>query len=245
MTREQFYKSKQWDAFRKLIIVQNTDKDGFIHCSECGKPILRKYDLIIHHKIELNEANVNDANVALNPDNVEVICFRCHNKVHDRFTAGHAPSNTAPRPAVQKKVFVVWGSPAAGKTTFVHEEAGTDDLIVDMDDIWEMVSNGGRYSKPGALKSVVFEIRDKLYDIVKYRSGRWQNAYIITGSPMLGDRERLQQRVGATEMIHIDTDRSECLRRVRAKGLDDEQLQRWIRYIDEYWEKFQEDDTPR
>ena len=100
MTREQFYKSKQWDAFRKLIIVQNTDKDGFIHCSECGKPILRKYDLIIHHKIELNEANVNDANVALNPDNVEVICFRCHNKVHDRFTAGHAPSNTAPRPAV-------------------------------------------------------------------------------------------------------------------------------------------------
>ena len=85
MTREQFYKSKQWEAFRKVIIADRSDPDGFVHCCECGKPIIHKYDLIIHHKTELSEANVNDHNISLNPDNVKCICFRCHNKVHERF----------------------------------------------------------------------------------------------------------------------------------------------------------------
>lgn len=241
MTREQFYKSKQWDAFRKLIIVQNTDKDGFVHCSECGKPILRKYDLIIHHKIELSEANVNDASIALNPDNVEVICFRCHNKVHDRFGF----NRTSAAKQVQKKVYIVHGAPAAGKTTWVHDVAGADDLIVDMDNIWQMISINDRYIKPAGLKSVVFDLRDKLYDIIKYRSGRWHNAYVITGSPMLGDRERLQQRIGADELIHIDTDHAECLKRVMNKGLTEDQLQQWVELINDYFQKFQEDDTPQ
>ena len=49
MTREQFYKSKQWESFRKVIIADRSDADGFVHCAHCGKPILHKYDLIVHH----------------------------------------------------------------------------------------------------------------------------------------------------------------------------------------------------
>ena len=161
ITRQQFYRSKQWEAFRKVIIDRDTDGDGFVHCASCGKPILHRYDLIVHHKVELNEANVNDAMVALNPDNVVCICFKCHNKVHDRFVTGHSASY---RPA-QKQVYIVYGSPCAGKSTWVSDVACEDDLIVDMDSIWQMVGVAQRYSKPEALKSVVFDIRDKLYDI--------------------------------------------------------------------------------
>lgn len=234
ITREQFYKSKKWEAFRQVIIDQNTDADGYVHCSVCGKPILKKYDLIVHHKKELSEANVNDVMVALNPDNVECVCFRCHNKVHDRWQGGNSGYKPVP-----KRVYIVYGSPASGKSTWVHGVATPDDLVVDLDQIWQMISINDKYDKPAALKSVVFEMRDKMYDIIKYRSGKWHNAFIITGGALKGDRERLQQRVGADELIFIDTDQAECMKRVLKKGLNDAQVLQWKKFIDDWFEKYQ------
>lgn len=174
ITREQFYKSKKWEAFRKVIISERTDADGFVHCCECGKPILHKYDLIIHHKTELDEVNVNDAQVALNPDNVECICFRCHNKIHDRFGYHKGATFTA---SSKKHVYIVYGAPCSGKSTWVRENATQDDLVVDLDNIWQMISINDRYVKPAALKNIVFDIRDKMYDIIKYRSDEVRQLY--------------------------------------------------------------------
>ncbi len=238
ITREQFYKSKAWLTFRSVIINDRTDEDGFVHCCACGKPILHKYDLIIHHKQELTEANVNDAMVSLNPDNVECICFRCHNKVHERFGF-----NTGASGNVHKKhVYIVYGAPASGKTTWVYDNATPDDLIVDLDKIWQMISINDMYVKPAALKQVVFQMRDKLYDIIRYRSGKWHTAFIITGGALLGDRERLKQRVGADECVYIDTSYDECMRRVHDKGLPGNEAQTYINYIDDWFDKFQPDE---
>jgi hypothetical protein len=237
-TREQFYKSKKWLTFRSVIINDRTDEDGFVHCCACGKPILHKYDLIIHHKVELTEANVNNAMVALNPDNVECICFRCHNKVHDRF----GDKRSTWQHALKKHVYIVYGSPASGKTTWVYENATPDDLIIDLDKIWQMISINDKYVKPGSLKQVVFAMRDKLYDIVRYRSGKWHTAFIITGGALIGDRQRLMQRVGADECVYIDTSYEECMRRVHNKGLPDDLVNEWIGYINEWWDKYQPDE---
>ena len=234
ITREQFYKSKKWESFRKVIIQQRTDQDGFVHCSICGKPILKPYDLIVHHKQELSEDNVNDATVALNPDNVECVHFKCHNRIHERF-GFHSGS-----PAhVCKHVYIVYGSPCSGKTTWVHEVATQDDLIVDMDSLWQMVSINDRYQKPDTLKSVVFEMRDKMYDIIKFRSGKWHNAYVITGGALLGDRNRLKQRIGADEMIYIDTPKEICVKRAYERpetGIN------WSEVVEEYFKQFQKDE---
>lgn len=234
-TREQFYKSKQWEAFRRVIISQRTDPDGYVHCAVCGKPILKPYDLIIHHKNELSEANVNDAMVALNPDNVECVCFRCHNKEHERFGF----NKTSVQKPVQKHVYIVYGSPCAGKSTWVHEVADSDDLVVDMDNIWQMISINDRYEKPAALKAVVFQIRDALYDVIKYRSGKWKNAYVITGGALKGDRDRLKQRIGADDLIFIDTDQDECVRRVLTKFGDPLVRDKWYSYIIEWFQSYQ------
>lgn len=46
-------------------------------CERCG-------DLatICHHKIWLNESNVNDPMIVFNWDNLEALCHDCHNKEH-------------------------------------------------------------------------------------------------------------------------------------------------------------------
>ena len=234
MTREQFYKSKTWEAFRRVVIEERTDADGYVHCTFCNKPIIHKYDLIIHHKKELTEANVNDAMVALNPDNVECVCFRCHNKEHERFGFNKTSYGN-----VKKHVYIVYGSPCAGKTTWVHDVASKNDLIVDLDAIWQMISINDRYEKPDALRSVAFEMRDKMYDIIKYRSGKWHNAYIITGGALKGDRDRLKQRVAADDLIFIDTPKDECLNRVLNRQTNDTQKQVWLKYVLDWFDSFQ------
>ena len=216
-----------------MIIAERTDADGYVHCCVCGKPIVKKYDLIIHHKQELSEANVNDAMIALNPDNVECICFKCHNKEHERFGFNKGSLH------VQKKVYIVYGSPCAGKSTWVYNVASKDDLIVDMDAIWQMISCNDKYCKPAALKSVVFEMRDKMYDIIKYRSGKWHNAFVITGGALQGDRDRLKQRIGADELIFIDAPKDVCIERIQTKGLPDEVKDQWKDLIINWFNTYQ------
>lgn len=235
-----FYKSNEWETFRKIVINHRTHPDGFVYCEECGKPILRKYDMVLHHKKELDDLNVMDRNVSLNEDNIEILHFRCHNLRHNRFTSGHAPTYKP----VQKHVYIVYGSPCSGKSTWVHEVATENDLIVDIDSIWEMISVNARYEKPAALRSVVFEMRDKMYDIIKYRNGKWHTAYVITGGALKGDRDRLKARLNADDAILIDTTLEECCKRaVHREGMNEEQQAKWLEYIDEWFKQYQPD-TP-
>lgn len=238
MDRKAFYKSKQWEDFRKVIIAERTQADGFIYCDHCGKPILKKYDLIIHHKKELDELNVNDVLVSLNPENVECVHFKCHNEIHERF-GYNKTSNYKP---IKKRVYIVYGALCSGRRTWVHEVATPDDLVVDIDNIYQCISTNDRYTQPVSLRSVVFDMRDKMYDIIKYRNGKWNNAYIIVGGALKGDRDRLVQRVGADECIYIDTAQATCIERCLNRTDVKESIRvEWIEYINKWFEQFQPD----
>ena len=66
-----FYHSRKWEEFVQLIRLQRTSEDGEILCEYCGEPISRAYDCIGHHVVELDEINVEDATIALNPKNIQ------------------------------------------------------------------------------------------------------------------------------------------------------------------------------
>ena len=52
-------------------------------CERClAKGIIKQGDHV-HHKIELTPENMNDPSVAYNFDNLELLCFDCHQKEHD------------------------------------------------------------------------------------------------------------------------------------------------------------------
>lgn len=220
-----FYRSKAWEAFRQTLINERVNEYGFVICEHCGNPIVKAYDIIGHHVIELTEENFRDAYIALNPDNVQLIHHRCHNKVHDKL--GYSG----------RQVFVVYGSPLSGKTSFVREAMNEGDLIVDIDDIWQCVSGCDRYVKPNRLKSVVFSVRDNLLESVKYRRGKWLNAYIVGGFPYQAERERLLDALGA-RAVHISTTKEVCLERLAAceDGRDKDE---WAKYIETWWKQFE------
>lgn len=218
-----FYRSKEWCLLIQHIKHDRLNGEGLNICEYCGKPIIKEYDCIAHHKIYLTEDNVNDYETSLNPNNIMLVHHKCHNIIHDKLSYRG------------RKVYMVYGAPMAGKTTYVNSVKSDGDLIIDMDNIWQCVSGCDRYIKPGRLKSVVFGVRDYLIDCIKYRRGKWNNAYIIGGYPLISDRERLCKELGA-EDIFIDTSLNECLKRLEA--CEDRNFDEWATYIFDWFDKY-------
>lgn len=219
LTLGNFYKSSQWEKLMSVLRLERVNENGEVICEHCGKPISRKYDCIGHHKIELNEANVNDPEIALNPDNIMLIHFRCHNQIHQRFEG------------FRQDVFLVFGPPCAGKTSWVESVSNPDDLILDLDRIWECVCFSDKLHKPNRLKANVFGIRDTIMDQIKTRTGKWRNAYIVGGYPLATERDRICDILRARP-IFIDTDEQTCLSRAKT----DE----WKDYIYEWFDSYTE-----
>ena len=53
-TLNNFYKSKEWESLLEQLKLERVNSEGEIVCEHCHKPIVKKYDCIGHHKIELN-----------------------------------------------------------------------------------------------------------------------------------------------------------------------------------------------
>lgn len=218
-----FYTSRAWSDFLQVLKMQRVNEHGEIICEQCGKPIVKKYDCIGHHKIELNDQNVNDASIALNPDNIALVHHACHNKIHNKL---------AYRP---RCVYLVYGAPLSGKSTYVAEIAERGDLIIDMDNIWQCISGQPRYIKPPSLNDIAFGVRDALLESVKYRRGRWVNCYIVGGFPLISERERLCKELGA-KPIYVEATEAECLARLEACD-DGREKNEWKKYIKAWFEK--------
>ena len=229
-TLSQFYNSTEWRRFRQLLIAERTNKDdGILYDEHSGRPLVKSYDIVLHHKTPLTMQNVNDYNVSLNPDNIMIVSQKSHNEIHARF--GYC---------AERKVYYVYGSACAGKTTFVNSIKGNSDIVLDMDNIWQCITGGERYNKPNALKTNAFIMRDCMLDMIKTRAGKWERAFVIEGGAIKSERTRRIEMLGA-EPIFIDTDKQTCLQRLASDTeRTEEQKKQWKQYIEQWFSDYME-----
>ena len=81
---ERFYTTRAWRKCRTAFL---KDRGGL--CEKClARGIIeagsKDRPLEVHHKIPLTAENVNDPNVALNWDNLQLLCKDCHEEEKDR-----------------------------------------------------------------------------------------------------------------------------------------------------------------
>lgn len=74
---EPFYHSKAWIHTRSAYI---NSVSGL--CERCLAKGIIKPGYIVHHKHYLTEDNITDPSVTLNWDNLEYLCFACHQAEH-------------------------------------------------------------------------------------------------------------------------------------------------------------------
>lgn len=226
---KKFYKSKPWRTFREIIINERGNK-----CQECGKVITESKFLQIHHIEELTPINIDDTSITLNPDNVIVVCQECHNKIHNRWSKGVVRKKKA------RGIYIVYGPPMSGKTSYVKENMTVGDIVVDMDRLYQAVTLLPMYDKPDSLKFNVMSIRNKILEDIKLRYGKFNSAWIIGGYADKYKREKLARDLGA-ELIHIKLDQEDCLHRLKyCNDYRQEHQEEWSRYIYEWFETFTE-----
>lgn len=222
-----FYKTKEWELVRKQVILDRLTPEGATICEYCGKPILQKFDIIAHHKIELTEANVNDLMISLNPDNLMLVHLKCHRAIHDGlgFTK-------------KQHVYIVWGSVGAGKTTWVLNQMSDHDMIIDIDLLYKTF-NPKSVIKPKEITSIVFDIWHSLTNrtgLIAERKGTWRNCYIVSCLPNKMQREEIANNLNA-ELIHIDTSKEECLQRILNDPTRKDNLEQHIEWLNNYWDE--------
>lgn len=218
---KKFYNSKEWRALRERLVVE-----AKFRCAHCGEDYLKdSTQLVGHHIKELTPANVNDANVALNPANIEIICRRCHDKEHRRFEFGGGHN-----------VYIVYGAPCSGKNSYVNQVAQFGDLIVDLDAIYQAISGCDYHYHPNNLKCNAFDVRDCLIEQIRLRKGNWHDAYIIGGYPRKLQRKQLAEKLGA-ELIFLETTREQAkLNALASRGT---QGQEWCAFVDRWFDSYE------
>ena len=223
-TLSAFYTGDEWRAFREYLIAERTRADGFVYDEITGKPIVKAYDIILHHKIPLTLDNVNDVSISLNPDNIQIVSFRTHNEIHNRYGT------------YTRHVYLVYGAPLAGKKTYVQDRAGIHDIVIDTDKIYACISNNPMYIKSGRLYDCKQAVEEALLDCVKSRRGKWVNAFIVGGFPFKGERERMIVEYGAEE-VFIDCDKDTALERL-ASCQDGRDKKEWSKHIDTWFSRY-------
>lgn len=72
-----FYKTQRWVKCRGAYL----NRVGGL-CERCLAKGEYNPAEIVHHKIHLNRSNYKDEAIAYNFENLEALCFDCHNKEH-------------------------------------------------------------------------------------------------------------------------------------------------------------------
>jgi predicted kinase len=218
---KRLYDSDEWQNLRMLLIVERGRK-----CERCGKRVMKAKELQAHHKIELTEKNVNDYTISMNPTNIELICLSCHNAEHNRFTARK-----------ERGVYIVYGMPLAGKETYVLQNKGKHDIVVNIDRLFEAVTMLPAYDKPNDLLPNIRAVYNVLIDNIKTRYGKWQSAWIVGGFANKYQREKMAADLGA-ELIFIDTPKDVCLARLDADEERRDRKDEYRQYIEKWCEEY-------
>jgi hypothetical protein len=217
-----FYCSLKWQAFRNYIISSR----GPV-CECCGKTIPTPHNIIIHHMpTELTVDNVSNPAISLNENNVKIFARDCHDRAHHRFSK---PTG--------KKVYIVYGMPCSGKTSYVVNNKNRNDIVVDMDRLYEAITLLPAYDKPDQLFSVVRDAHNHLLDKIKTRFGKWETAWIVGGFPEQYARDRMADELGA-ELIYCECDKLEAMARLAADPVRSRIQNIYESYIDRWLEKY-------
>lgn len=114
-------------------------------------------------------------------------------------------------------VYLVYGSPCSGKTTYIKEHLKSGDIVCDVDRLYSAISFNEEHQTELYAQEVASELYKEMLNIIRDRKGNWKNAYVVS---LANTDERLKaemKRINADEAIFIDTPYEVCMERAKER----------------------------
>jgi hypothetical protein len=109
---------------------------------------------------------------------------------------------------------LIYSPPLSGKTTYVHQNKGRGDLVVDINLLYSAATMLPEYDKPDTLLPLVRGMHNLLLDNIRTRFGKWHDARIVGGYADKHQREKIISDTGAQPIL-CDATMDECIARLR------------------------------
>lgn len=212
---KRFYDSALWQNIRQQVLQEEP------WCRQCAEDNIPTLAQMVDHIVRIQAGgNRTDR------ENLQPLCNSCHAKKRWKEARG--------REAMP--VHIVCGPPGSGKSTWVKQRAGVDDLVVDLDLLGTALSVRGYdardvHERPASHVAYAIAARDAVLSTLATK--RDVTAWLITTGARATDRQALKQRFNADVTV-LEVSPVECLNRIakdpgRAYQLDGlrEVVQRW------------------
>lgn len=114
-------------------------------------------------------------------------------------------------------VYLIYGSPCSGKTTYVKEHFKAGDIVCDVDRLYAALCFNEEHKEELYAQEVAKELNKSLLDIVRDRIGHWKNAYVVSLANTPEKLQKAMERVNADQAIYIDTPYEVCMERAKER----------------------------
>ena len=112
-------------------------------------------------------------------------------------------------------VYLIYGSPCSGKSTFIKDRLKRGDLVCDVDLIYQAISGQNPHDADLYVHEMALRLKDDLLDAIRDREGGWNNAYVVSTVNTKDKLKAEKERINADECIFLDTPYDVCMERAK------------------------------
>ncbi|MDY2986123.1 MAG: HNH endonuclease [Peptoniphilus sp.] len=224
------YNRKKWKV--KASVIKKRDN---YECQECKRRGIKTDAECVHH---INPAK-DRPDLFWDNKNLISLCNNCHGKMHNRHNdtltkLGRWYKNLYLRGGsnMLTKIRFIVGAPCSGKSTYVREHAGKNDIVFDYDEIVKALSFNDLHNNNPNMIDYVLDIRDLILKRLEMED-RFDTAWIIT---TWMPESFYNYYLYAPEVIKMTTGKEECLKRL-INNPEKRNFEENKRLIEEYFQK--------
>lgn len=114
-------------------------------------------------------------------------------------------------------VYLIYGSPCSGKSTYIKEHIQRGDLVCDVDLIYGAITNSIPHDAELYTHEVACQLDSALKEIIRERKGNWKNAYVVSLANTEEKLQKAKDQINADECIFIDIPYEVCMERAKER----------------------------
>lgn len=115
-------------------------------------------------------------------------------------------------------IYLIYGAPCSGKSTYISEHAKRGDLICDVDLIYQAISGEDPHDADLYIHEIALMLKRELLDIIRERKGTWKNVYVASIANTPEKVSKLADQIKADECILINTPYEVCMDRAKSRS---------------------------